>query len=641
MNKSPTKKSLAKKDLKKAELDALFKKRLEDKLDLIQLCYFRLYPEAKHKKSFDALRDHLHSLFSSRPRELQLRDLEKVKGDSWYHSEKIVGMQLYVDHFNNDLSGLLDRLDYFENLGVNFLHLMPLMKRPKGENDGGYAVNSYTEVDPRYGSNEDLLLLTEALRARGIYLMLDFVINHTSNEFPWAKKAASGTKKYQDYYYTFPDREIPDAFEETLPEVFPVTAPGNFTYVEKMDRWVMTVFNTYQWDLNYTNPEVFQAMLTELVKLANLGVDMVRFDALAFLWKKIGTISQNLPEAHTLISLFKLCLQVVSPGVAVLAEAIVAPRDVLKYFGEGPLEGNECDLAYNATLMALIWNSVATKKTNLLYRNINGLPPKPESCAWINYIRCHDDIGLGFDDRYIYELGWDAGAHRSFLLDYFARNFPGSPSKGQVFMYNEKTGDGRITGSAASLLGLEKALEEKDPKAVSAAIDRIVMLHGIILSYGGAPMIYSGDEWGALNDYSYLDNPVRKSDSRWLNRPKQNWKIIENLNDDSPSSEIYHRISELIDLRKKTKPFRDGKPAKLIDLHNEHLLAYEKEAEGSSVLVIANFDDHPHSLRQSILSDLGYVSADKIHDLVSGKKISMINGLCGIAPGELLWLKKP
>lgn len=339
--------------------------------------------------------------------------------------------------------------------------------------------------------------------------MLDFVVNHTSDEYPWAKKALKGSARHQAYYYMYADRTIPDAFEASLPEVFPTTSPGNFTYRKEINRWVMTVFNSYQWDLNYTNPKVFLEMLSNLVSMVNSGVDVVRFDALAFLWKKIGTNSQNLPEAHMLISLFRMCLQTVAPGVIFLAEAIVAPRDIIKYFGEGNRKGNECEMAYNASLMALLWNSIATKKTLLLNKSLRNSPPKPKETTWINYVRCHDDIGLGLEDQYISELGWDPFLHRRFLLDYYCQGLDWSPAVGYKFMHNPSTGDGRITGSCASLLGLEKAMHNPQQGAVEVAIKKILMLHGIILSFGGVPLIYAGDELGTLNDYSYLNDETK------------------------------------------------------------------------------------------------------------------------------------
>ena len=530
---------------------------------------------------------------------------------------------------------------YFKKLGINFLHLMPITTRPKGESDGGYAVNSYLQVDKKYGSKEDLLELTTAFRNNGIYLMLDFVVNHTSNEYSWAKKAKKGDKKYQGYYYTYEDYTIPAEFEKTLPEVFPETSPGNFTYIPEMEKWVMTVFNSYQWDLNYTNPEVFLEMLTNLVKLTDMGVDVVRFDALAFLWKRIGTISQNLPEAHNLITLFRMCLQVVAPGTILLAEAIVAPMDIVKYFGEEEKRGNECEVAYNASLMALLWNSIATKKTQLLYKSLMHVPPKPKDCTWINYIRCHDDIGLGYENHLIEELGWNPGMHRKFLLDYYCQRLDWSPATGLLFMYNPKTGDGRITGSAASLLGLEKALTTKDQGLLEESVKKIIMLHGITLAFGGIPLIYAGDEIGTLNDYSFQNDVSKKGDSRWVNRPMQDWETISKLdNENLPQSKIFQTLQKLIKIRKNNTVFADSNNLELYHTGNDHIFSFERNEDQQGLLVICNFDENPQVIDSSWIKKLGYFSKGEPLDLVSNEKVSLNSGLLELMPHQMMWLLK-
>lgn len=624
------------------KLKAAFDKRYAANYTLIQDLFFSLYPEQVHKTSFSRLQDLLPELFKRRSGELRVQDLRRIAEGNWYQTGKWVGMQLYVDRFCGDLKSLEEKLPYFESLGINFLHLMPITKRPSGPSDGGYAVNSYTEVDPKFGSAGDLTRLTAAFREKGICLMLDFVVNHTSDEFSWAQKAKRGEAAYQEYYYTFPDRNLPDLYEQTLPEVFPETSPGNFTYCAEMQRWVMTVFNTYQWDLNYTNPEVFLSMLENLVDLSNKGVDVIRFDALAFLWKKIGTNSQNLPEAHRLISLFRLCLQVVAPGVIILAEAIVAPDEITKYFGEGILEGNECEIAYNATFMACLWNSVATKKTDLLRHSLQNLPSKPAPCSWINYIRCHDDIGLGFDDTHIAALGWDPQAHRRFLLDYFCQRLDWSPAMGAVFMYNPLTGDGRITGSTASLLGLEKALEEKDEAKINAAVAKILMLYGIILAAPGIPLIYAGDEIGMLNDYSYMEEPDKVMDSRWTNRPIHDWETVSRLpSQKSHASAIYHGLKHLVELRKHLDVLADAHGARFHDAGNEHLLVFERGAESAGgILVLANFDETPQVVNTSLLQSLGFLKSGAYQNLIDGKTKTIQSGLLELASAELLWLKK-
>ncbi|TLF46662.1 alpha-amylase family protein [Maribacter aurantiacus] len=602
----------------------LFHQRFHTNLTYIKDLFFSLYPASDTSYFSKKLPEKLELLFKERPEALKKQDLERLQEGNWYQSEKLVGMQLYVDRFSKDLKGLQDRLPYFQDLGVNFLHLMPITTRPNGENDGGYAVNSYHEIDPRYGTREDFMELSQKAREKNIFLMLDFVVNHTSDEFEWAKKAKKGHKKYQDYYYTFDNRSIPDEYEKNLPEIFPESAPGNFTYIPEMEKWVMTVFNKYQWDLNYRNPEVFLEMLGNLMALANMGVDVIRFDALAFLWKKLGTISQNLPEAHTLISLFRMCLQVIAPGVILLAEAIVAPRNILKYFGENQFEGNECEIAYNASLMALLWNSIATKKSSLMIRSLNGVPNKPIDCTWINYIRCHDDIGLGYDDDFVREMGWEPFPHKQFILNYYCGRLEWSPAKGLMFMYNPKNGDGRITGSAASLLGLESALEQKNEISVSYAVDKIIMMHGIILSFGGIPLIYAGDEIATLNDYSFLKDEDFKNDSRWVNRPKQDWEVVKKLDtSNGPASIVYKTLRKMIAIRKDQEVFADHNNTVIHDTPNPHIFVFERKDAGKSIWVFSNFDEVSQSLDVAWLLSNGILTGEASIDLLTGNPMTL------------------
>lgn len=617
----------------------LFHLRLSTNLSLMSSLFFSLYPKEKNEVFFHRLIDRMEHMFSDRTAALKKLDLERLQAGNWYQSNQLVGMQLYVDRFNKNIKGLQEKLPYFDELGVNFLHLMPITTRPLGENDGGYAVNNYHEIDSKYGTKKDFLSFSKIAREKHMILMLDFVVNHTSDEFDWAKKAKAGDKNFQNYYYTYPDRQIPDAFEKTMPEVFPESAPGSFTYSKEMNKWVMTCFNTYQWDLNYTNPEVFIEMLANLLKLANMGVDVIRFDALAFLWKKIGTDSQNLREAHQLTALFRMCLQVIAPGVILLAEAIVAPRNIIKYFGEGTLEGNECEVAYNASLMALLWNSIATKKTALLHKSLLEIPSKPADGTWINYIRCHDDIGLGYDDDFIREIGWSPAEHRSFLLDYYARGLEWSPAKGLLFMYNPKNGDGRITGSAASLLGLEKALALNDKPKIDQAIDKILMLHGIILSFGGIPLIYAGDEIGTLNDYSFITHSDHKNDNRWVNRPMQDWDTVTKLNtNQNHSSAIFNGLKQMISVRKELACFADTHPAIIHPSPNAHIFLFERNDGKSKIWVLSNFDEKTQSLHSSWLHTIGLSLETELIDLISGSKILSKNGLLELNGYEHLWL---
>jgi amylosucrase len=552
---------------------------------------------------------------------LESLDIERERDHNWFLSQKWVGMALYSNGFADNLKDLANKIGYFQELGINVVHIMPILMCPAGKSDGGYAVSDFRQIDDRVGDLEDIRRIAEEFRKNDILLVLDIVLNHTSDEHEWARKAIAGDARYQDYYFVFENREIPDLFEQSMPEVFPETAPGNFTWNDEMQKWVMTVFNNYQWDLNYSNPEVFIEMLDILLFWANQGVDILRLDAVAFLWKKLGTSCQNERNAHLILQLMKDCCQVTAPGVLFIAEAIVAPVEVIKYFGEDAIVAKECEIAYNATLMALLWDGIATKNTKLLYKGIKNLPHKLDRATWLNYVRCHDDIGFGFDDNDIRAAGYEPYTHRRFLIDYFSGGFDGS-SKGLVFMPNDATGDARICGSLASLVGLESALEMNDDRAIAVAINKILLLHGIILSFGGIPLIYNGDALGVLNDYSYINDPSKSNDNRWVHRPKIDWQQAE-LRRKKGTTEytIFTAVKKMIAIRKEVSAFADFNNRELMDIDNEHLLCFMRfshQRTSEKVLVIANFDASQQYLNLENMKNQGINFYGQFFDLCSG-----------------------
>lgn len=600
---------------------------------------------AGHPNQQPALSLLIKTLFEgylARSTELKNEDAQREHNPGWFCEQHLAGMMLYVDCFNKDLKGLTEKLDYFDELGINFLHLMPLMSSPKKRNDGGYAVSNYKKVDPKYGSNADLLKTAEALHNRSKFLMLDFVVNHTSDEHNWAEKARKGEKHYQDYFYTFPDRSIPDLYEHSMPEVFPESAPGNFTWNKAMKRWVMTVFNTYQWDLNYSNPYVFVEMLNNVLFQANLGVDVFRMDAVAFVWKRMGTTCQNLEEAHWVHQLFKLCTKVVAPGVALLAEAIVTPQEIVKYFGESKVWSNEHDMAYNATFMALLWNSIATRSARVMKSSLRDKPKKPSGTTWVNYARCHDDIGMGFEDRHIAESGFDPAAHRSFLTKFYTGEFNQTFAKGMPFMYNPKTGDARISGSMASLVGLEKALEEKSKLGMKRALNRINLLHGMILSFGGIPMIYAGDEIATCNDYSFLKDEGKADDNRWVHRPMMDWKKAAlRKRKNTPEEKIFHALQQMIRVKAASPEFADLNNTKLMETGNQHVFGFLRSREALQTLVLANFNDADESFYAHLIFPHTCLNPFRLIDKLTGEEISVQEGQLQLKPYEMLWLSNP
>jgi len=573
---------------------------------------------------------------------LRKSDLARERDYNWFLSQKWVGMALYCNRFADDLKGLHDNLPYLQELGINLLHVMPMLDCPPDNHDGGYAVRDFYKIDPRFGTTQDVEALAATLKQRDMLLVLDVVVNHTSNEHEWAKRARQGDKHYQDYYYVFDDREIPDIFEETMPEIFPLNAPGNFTWDAEMGKWVMTVFNTYQWDLNYRNPAVLIEMIDIILFWANRGADILRLDAVAFLWKKMGSACQNEREAHLLLQLMKDCCQVTAPGVLFIAEAIVAPSEISKYFGEDAINAKECEIAYNATLMALLWDAVATKNAALLSQGIKNLPAKLERATWLNYVRCHDDIGLGFDDNDVRLAGYDPALHRRFILDYFTGRYPGSPARGLPFGENPKTGDARISGSLASLVGLESALESGDEAAIDAAIRTIVLLHSVILSFGGIPLLYYGDAIGTLNSLKYLADPAEAADNRWMHRSFFDWdKAKKRHQTGTVEQRIFSALKKMIALRKETTAFADFDNRQLLAVDNPNVLVFSRSDPQQSrnrVLVVVNFNDKAQTLSIEALRTHGFFQPDAMRDLCTGTRVEAENDALVLPPLSCQWL---
>ncbi len=574
-------------------LDNLFFNRRNKAINDIKILFDKLY--ATHPLAavcFEKLLSILEVSFKNRNASLKELDISKNKNEPWFLSNQLCGMSLYVDRFAENLKGITKKMRYFEELGVNFLHLMPIFESPQNESDGGYAVSNFRKIDAKFGNIEDVKTLKHCMQQKNIFLMLDIVLNHTSHKHDWALRAKKGDKKYQDYFYFFDDRKIPDALEKTMPEIFPESSPGNFTYIKELDKWVMTVFHNYQWDLNYRNPNVFNEMLENIFFSANLGVDVLRIDAPAFLWKKEGTSSQNLEEAHTIIQLIKQCVQVVAPGMALLAEAIVSPVEIIKYFGQENYIAKESDFAYNATQMAVQWDALATGDTTVMQAAQKFLLQKPYGTSWITYTRCHDDIGLGYDDYMIDEAGYNAYQHRTFIKNYYSGLYDGSTSKGALFSVNEKTGDARISGTLASLCGLEMAVNNKDNLAIDIAIKKIILMQAQSFFIGGLPIIFYGDEVGYTNDYTYLREEAKSYDNRWMHRPLIDWeknkyRKIEN----TVEQKIFLKTQKLINVRKNISVFSDKKNITWLNVPNKKIAAFLRAWDDERIYCIFNFSN--------------------------------------------------
>ncbi len=612
--------------LEKTGRDNLFYTRLIANAASVHSLYNDLYGNHEHgEKIFGQLLETIMAAFVDRSIQLQKKDNRKYKKGNWFLSNNLAGMSLYVDRFCGSLSELKIKLDYFEELGINVLHLMPLFESPEDESDGGYAVSDFRKVDKRFGTLKDLKSLQKKMRKENLYLMIDIVLNHTSNQHQWALKAKAGDKKYQDFFYMYDDRMLPDEFEKSMKEIFPAAAPGNFTWVPEIDKWVMTVFHNYQWDLNYSNPQVFIAMLDTVFFYANIGVDILRIDAPAFIWKQLGTSCTNLPQAHTLLQLIKLCVQVATPGMALLGEAIQAPRHIMNYFGKGLFTARECDFCYNATQMALQWDALATGDTRVMLAAQHVLLQKPTGTSWITYTRCHDDIGLGYEDAMIVEAGFDPLQHREYLKNYYSGNFIGSPSMGALFSFNPKTGDARISGTLASLCGLQKAVEENNSTEIELSIKKILMMQAVSFFIGGLPMLFYGDEVGYTNDEAYLNEGNKSYDNRWMHRPKINWgknKLREA--DGTVENRIFYGTKKLLSLRRKLAAIEDTSNLTWIKPHNIHVAGFIRYKKRQQIFCLFNFSNAPSFITWYAFKGNG-TAPEKLYDHWKGGNYNVGN----------------
>ncbi len=559
--------------------------RFRERYDELKWLYYELYHE--DKKGFTYLCELIKRYYTDRADALKRRDRERETDPSWYSGNDIVGMMLYVDNFAGNIAGVIKKLDYLTESGINYLHLMPLLESPKEHSDGGYAVSDFRKVQPELGTMDDLRRLTALCHERKINCCLDFVMNHTSDEHEWARAALEGDQNARSHYFFFDNWDIPNRYEQTVPQVFPTTAPGNFTRLDSGEI-VMTTFYPYQWDLNYANPMVFNDMTENLLFLANAGIDVIRLDAVPYIWKQLDTSCRNLPQVHNIVRMMRIICEIVCPSVLLLGEVVMEPKKVAPYFGTP--EKPECHMLYNVTTMATTWNTVATRDVRLLRRQADKLAELPGNDVFINYLRCHDDIGWGLDYEFLLSFGMQEAPHKKFLNDYFIGRWKGSPSRGELYNDDPILQDARLCGTAASLCGIEAALWDHDEKALEIAVDADIMLHAFMFTQSGIPVIYSGDEIGQLNDYLYHADIDKKFDSRYLHRGKFDWKLAKKRNDpDSYQGKIFSALRTLEKIRADHDVFLPQAKLSSFDTGSTNVLGLCRDFQGCTLTALFNF----------------------------------------------------
>ena len=584
----------------------------------------------------DDLEAAMRKAWKARPAELKELDLRRDLEPDWFQRPNMVGYVFYIDRFAGDLKGVHDKLDYLESLGVTYVHLMPCLKPRPGDSDGGYSVMDYRKVNPAYGTMSDLQQLAKALRARGMSLCVDMVLNHTAKEHAWAKKAAAGDPVYQDYYWMFDDDTLPKQYEENLVEIFPDNAPGSFTYYPDLQKWVWTTFNEHQWDLNWSNPQVFLEIAETMMFLANKGVDVLRLDAVAFMWKRMGTRCQSEPEVHKILRALRAVTRIVAASALHLEEAIVGPAEMLTYFGRGEHDGREGNLAYHNNLMVQYWSALATRDTRLMTHVLKThFPEHLTNATYATYIRCHDDIGWAITDEDAAAIMVTGYGHRGFLSDFYEGSFPGSFSRGALFQFNPETGDKRISGTFASLAGLERAKEAGDDEGIAHAIERMLLGNALIASFGGVPLIFMGDEIAMTNDYRYLGVPEHAHDSRWLHRPKMDWETALSANETTPEGRVLAGTRHIYQRRKAVPEIHGGHPTRVIASPNQAIFAFQRLAPTATLLCLFNFSEEWQNLSVGWLRERG---AEHFIDLLSDGPVSIEHGTLTLPPYGRVWL---
>ena len=539
---------------------------------------------------FAELCSKMYEYYRQRSSKLKERDAKREQEAGWYHRKDMLGMMLYIDNFAGNMQGVKEKIPYLKECNINCLHLMPFLDTPEGRSDGGYAVADFRKVRPDLGTMKDLAELTEKCHEEDINVCMDFVMNHTSEDHEWAKKARQGHGEYMSRYFFYNNREIPDEYEKTVPQVFPTTAPGNFTWLPDIGHYVMTTFYPYQWDLNYGNPRVFNEMMYNFLFLANQGMDVIRIDAVPYIWKELGTPCRNLKQVHTIVRMMRMIAEIVCPSVVLLGEVVMEPEKVVPYFGT--VEKPECHMLYNVTTMATTWNSIATRDIRLLKKQMDIVNSLPKQYTFLNYLRCHDDIGWGLDFATLKDWGMDEPSHKRYLNDFFTGKHPGSDSRGELYNDDPVTQDARFCGTTASMCGIEAALFEKDDEKLKRGIREDLMLHAYMLTQSGIPMLYSSDEIGRLNDYSYKEDPDKAADSRYIHRGAFQWELAGKRNSKSSvEGQIFQTLSRMEQIRSQESVFDKDCDVYTYDVHDDSILCILRQKGNERFIGIFNFSD--------------------------------------------------
>ena len=368
-------------------------------------------------------------------------------------------------------------------------------------------------------------------------------------------------------------------------------------------------------------------MTENMLYLCNCGVDIIRLDAVPYIWKELYTNCRNRPQVHTLVRIMRIATELVAPGTLLLGEVVMEPKEVVPYFGT--VDKPECHMLYNVTTMASTWHTVATHDVRLLKNQLEKVFSLPKEYIFLNYLRCHDDIGWGLDYPFLSQFGVEEVAHKHFLNEYFQGRIYGSESRGELYNDDPRLGDARLCGTTASLCGIEAAEYEKNEGKLDQGIRMDIMLHAFLLTLSGPPVLYSGDEIGALNDYTYHEDGLKCTDSRYLHRGKLKWDEVAKRKDSkSREGRIFKALLKLEKLRVNHKVFDSPADTWIVETYNNQVLGIGRYLNGEKLIALFNFDG---------LNQTAWIEENEDYtDIVTGKPCSSKHVV--VPPYGFVWM---
>ena len=524
--------------------------------DELKWLYIELY---NNEFTFSRLCDNMEKAYSKRSADLKKLDKVREEDKQWYKSPDMVGTMIYADDFADTLSGVQKKLGFVQKLNINMLHLMPFLDSPKAASDNGKAVSNYKKIRSDLGKMEDLKSLAQACHRKNICICSDFIMNHTSSSHIWAKKAQNGEGEYMSRYFFYDNPDIPNSYDLTVPQVYPATAPGNFTYIPEIDHFVMTTFYPYEWDLNYSNPKVFNEMVNNLLFLANQGIDMFKLKDISYIWKEIGTNCRNLKQVHTIIRMLRIITEVVCPGVLLMGDAEGSLEDIVSYFGTE--DKPECHLVIDKDASDTIWHTMATGNCKLIKRRLDKVNTVSKDNIFVNYLRSFDPIDWRLDYDILKEDEIDPAAHRKYLNDFFTGKITEGIAYGEIVNDDPIVMEDKLEGSVMALCGLKTVSASLDDSSIETAIRKIILLYAYLMMEAGIPWVHCADI---------------KTD------PKTN----------SIRGRLFNELCKLESLRQNERVFNFYADKWTLDTWDEGTLAMGRYFEGQKVIAVFNFTEY-------------------------------------------------